>query len=107
MTNTQKLLTMIPKLNAIEFTGLARLLKVKLYKDEKDDEGHFIPCDFNEVLDGVLSSFDKQDRQRKREILRIVKKATTKPIWRAGLRDEQELGLSLGKQGGAPSTGDE
>ena len=80
---TDKLLKMIPNLSAVEFTGLARVLKVKLYKDEKDEDGHFITRDFSDVLKDVLDNFDKQSRERKREILRIVKKASSKSRGRA------------------------
>ena len=107
MTTTQKLLTMIPKMEPVEFIGLARLLKVRLYKDEKDEEGHFVNRPFSEVLEDVMTQFDKLDRTKKREILRLLKKATTKPIWRAGLLDEPGPDLSIGKEGGAPTKGDE
>lgn len=100
MTNTEKLLVIIPKLELVEFMGLARLLGVKLYKDEKDEEGHFINRPFSEVLEDIMVRFDKLDRTKKREILRLLKKATTKPIWRAGLSDEPMLDL-------APTKGDE
>ena len=69
MTNTDKLLTMIPKLQPIEFMGLARLLGVKLYKDEKDEEGHFLNRPFSEVLGDVMARFDRLDRSKKREVL--------------------------------------
>ena len=107
MTNTEKLLVTIPKLELVEFMGLARMLGVKLYKDEKDEDGHFISRPFSEVLDDIMARFDKLDRTKKREILRLLKKATTKPIWRAGLPDEPVLDLSVGKEDGAPTKGDE
>lgn len=78
MTNTQRLFDLIPKLSAIEFIGLARVLGVKLHTDEKDEQDHFIPRDFTSVLNDVLEKFDKQSRQRKREILQLVKKAAKK-----------------------------
>lgn len=78
MTNTERLLDLIPKLGVIEFIGLARILKVQLHTDEKDEEGHFISRDFTSVLSDVLANFDKQERKRKREILQILKKAAKK-----------------------------
>ena len=100
MTNTEKLLVIIPKLELVEFMGLARLLGVKLYKDEKDENDHFIARPFSEVFEDVLASFDKLERKKKREILTLLKKATTKPRWRAGLPDEPVLDLT-------PAKGDE
>lgn len=88
MTNTQKLIEIIPKLSATEFIGLARLLRVGLYKDEKDENDHFIARPFSEVFEDVLASFNKLERKKKREILTLLKKATTKPRWRAGLEDD-------------------
>lgn len=107
MINTEKLLTIIPKLELVEFIGLARMLGVKLYKDEKDEEGHFISRPFGEVLEDIMARFNKLDRTKKREILRLLKKATTKPIWRAGLPDEPMLDLSIGKEDSASANGDE
>ena len=78
MTYTGKLFDLIPNLSAIEFTGLARILKVQLHEDKKDEEGHYISRDFTSVLNDVLANFDKQGRQRKREILQIVKRAARK-----------------------------
>ena len=71
------------------------------------EEGHFISRPFSEVLEDIMTRFDKLDRTKKREILRLLKKATTKPIWRAGLPDEPVLDLSVGKEDGARTKGDE
>lgn len=68
MTATEKLIQMIPKMGAVEFTGLARILKVKLLDIENEKTR-----DFADVLDDVLKSFDCKNREEKREILRIVK----------------------------------
>ena len=77
MTNTEKLFQMIPKLDAVEFTGLARLLKVKLVTENPEDGGRPIHRDFIEVLDEMMGNFDKLDRAKKREVLKLVKKATS------------------------------
>ena len=76
MTNTEKLFQMTPKLDAIEFTGLARLLKVKLVTENPEDGGRPIHRDFIDVLNDMMENFDKLERTRKREILKLVKKAT-------------------------------
>ena len=82
MNNTEKLITLIPKLEAVEFMGLARVLKVKLF-EEKDMsaeklEDKYQPRDFSDVLQDMLGNYNGLNRARKREILRIVKKAATK-----------------------------
>lgn len=81
MTNTETLFNLIPKLSAVEFAGLARVLKVKLYSEEKDENGRFIPRPFTDVLNNIIKNFEKQNRTRKREILQVVKKAVKKPLW--------------------------
>lgn len=72
MKDIDKLIQIIPKLEPIDFIGLARLLKVNLI-EEKD--GKTEPRDFIEVLDDTLKAYECSNRDRKREILRIVKKA--------------------------------
>lgn len=61
------------------FLGVARLLKVKTLKDEKDENGKFLVRDFGEVLDDVISSYVEMPRQRRRELLSILKKANSAP----------------------------
>lgn len=95
MTNTQKLFELIPKLGAVEFTGLARLLGVKLLTDQVDEGGRPIHRDFMEVLEEMMSKYDAQNRERKREILRLVKKATSKSRGRAAHEDIPGLDLAL------------
>ena len=71
MKQIEKLFELIPKLQPIEFIGLARLLKVELLEDEK-------PRSFVAVTEDVLSKFDKLGRAQQRSILRMVKAATKK-----------------------------
>ena len=87
MTNIETLFNLIPKLSAVEFAGLARVLKVKLYSEEKDENGHFIPRPFTDVLNNIMENFEKQDRTRKREILQVVKKAVKKPLWHSSAEE--------------------
>lgn len=80
MKESEKLFNLIPKLDAVEFTGLARLLKVQLL-EEKNPEAEqtkdkYEPRGFVEVLNDVMIAYDKQNRNRKREILKLVKDAT-------------------------------
>lgn len=77
--NSEQLMELIPQLNAVEFAGLARVLKVRLL-DEVNPEAdeikeRFAPRTFSAVLEDIFINFEKQDRKRRREILSIVKKA--------------------------------
>lgn len=82
MSLTEKFFDYIPKLNAVEFTGLARLLKVQLLDEinpqAEQVKDRFAPRPFTDVLDDMLRAFDKQNRKRKKEIIALVK-AATKP----------------------------
>lgn len=78
--NSEKLMDLIPRLSAVEFAGLARVLKVRLM-DEVNPEAEeikdrFAPRKFTEVLEDIFINFEKLDRTRRREILTLVKKAT-------------------------------
>lgn len=75
----------VSKLEAVEFMGLARLLKVQLL--EKDDtaaenvesiKDKYKPRDFHLVFEEVLRNFNGLNRTRKREILKLVKNANKK-----------------------------
>lgn len=94
MNSTEKLFDLIPKLGAIEFAGLARVLKVKLYSEEKDEQDHFIPRPFVDVLNDILANFDALGRERKREILQVVKKASKRPLRRANEEAMKDAGNS-------------
>ena len=77
MKPTDKLLTLISKLNAVEFAGLARVLKVKLL-DEVNPEAdapakRFVARDFSDVLADILKNFELSSRARRREILQLLK----------------------------------
>ena len=56
----------------MDFIGLARLLRVELV--EKVDD-NIEPRDFTVVLNDTLKAYQNANRNKKREILRIVKKA--------------------------------
>ena len=79
MTQNDKLIKLIPKLDAVQFAGLARILKVKLV-EEKNPEGktaadRYQARDFMDVLDAVLKNFRLSTRARRREILQILNAA--------------------------------
>ena len=82
MNSVEQLINLIPKLEAVEFMGLARVLKVKLI-EEKDMsaekmEDKYQPREFTDVFSDMLANYNDLNRARKREILRLVKKAATK-----------------------------
>jgi hypothetical protein len=71
MKDIDRFITLIANLEPVEFMGLARVLKVKLFKDEETRE----PRAFEDVFEEVLERFTKCDRTRKREILKLIKAA--------------------------------
>ena len=77
--NSEKLMDLIPQLNAVEFAGLARILHVKLMDEVNPDaeaiKDRFEPRRFVDVLEDIFINFEKEDRRRRREILTLVKKA--------------------------------
>lgn len=72
MKEIDKLINIIPKLEPVEFMGLARVLKVSLFTGEGESRE---PRDFTDVFEDVLESFSKCGRERRREILKLVKGA--------------------------------
>lgn len=74
MKEIDNFITLIVNLEPIEFMGLAKVLNVNIYKDEKQSE----PREFEEVFEEVLEKFDKCNRARKREILKLLKAARGK-----------------------------
>ena len=79
MSKTDRLIQLIPKLDVITFTGLAKLLGVRLVDDKNPDaktpQERYAPRAFNEVLADVLQNFNDCNRARRREILQIVSAA--------------------------------
>ena len=75
MKTVEKLFDLIPKLEPVQFIGLARLLGVKLIDLEKSDEKGAEPRQFTEVLEDVLRAFEKLNRKRQREVFQLVKQA--------------------------------
>ena len=75
MTQNDKLLKLIPKLDAVQFTGLARILKVKLVEEKNPDGDRYQARDFTDVLGDVLRNFELSTRARRREILQLLNAA--------------------------------
>ena len=82
MKPIEQLISLIPKLEAVEFMGLARVLGVSVIEEAdmtaEKLEDKYKPREFNDVFSDILSHFNKLNRARKREILRLVKIASSK-----------------------------
>lgn len=59
----------------VVFLGVAKILKVELLHEEKDENGVNIPRPFDEIVIDVAEAFYKIGRKRKRELLKIFKDA--------------------------------
>ena len=66
------------KLNPAAIIGVTRLLKVKVfYDDVQDEQGHPMPKSGQSILEDCLVKFYSLNREKRREILKIVKAAAT------------------------------
>lgn len=106
MKPVEKLFSLIPSLDAVEFAGLARLMGIQLLEETNPEaekiKDRFVPRGFLSVLNEMLEKYDKMNRTRKREILSLVKDATKRA--RGPLMAEQLEALSKGKEASAPKT---
>ena len=79
MKNTEKLMRLIVDMRPVEFMGLARLLGAPVMEevnpDATDPKERYKPKSFTDVFEEVLRRFDKLNRSRKREILRLIEKS--------------------------------
>ena len=88
MNNNQALLQEIIKMQPIEFAGLANLLGVQIVQKKgnieftstapespEDVKKNYEARPFADVLEDVMAKYSNLNRQRKREILRLVKKS--------------------------------
>lgn len=77
MKTVEKLFELIPKLEPVEFVGLAHLLGVKLVEETnpstEDAKERYTPRAFTEVLEDLLKKFETLGRGKKREIVKMVK----------------------------------
>ena len=69
-TLTQKFIKEIANIKSPEVVlGVARILKVQLMEDKET------PYDFVKIFSDTVEAFDKADRTRKKELLKILVKA--------------------------------
>lgn len=69
-TLTQKFIKEIANIKSPEvFLGVARILKVQLMEDKET------PYDFVKIFSDTIEAFDKADRARKKELLKILVRA--------------------------------
>ena len=61
-----------------ELLGVASVLGVNLYTDEKDENNHPIPQDGMIIIGEILSKYETLNRDARRNLLKIVKKAGKK-----------------------------
>lgn len=77
----KKFMLLIAKMEPIEFCGLANLLGVKLTEEVEtestDIKDKYKPRDFTDVLADVMQKFDTLNRQKKRELFKLVKKSVS------------------------------
>ena len=82
MKNTEKLMRLIADMRPVEFLGLANLLGAPVMEevnpDATDPKERYKPKSFTDVFEDVLRRFDKLNRSKKREILRLVEKSNSK-----------------------------
>ena len=80
-SSTYQLIQLITKMQPIEFMGLAQLLGARVMRekdpDAQDPKDRYEPLSFADVLEDVCTRFEKLNRKKKREILRLVKKTTS------------------------------
>lgn len=55
------------------FIAVARTLGVELRTTEKDEEGHFIPKPFEDMVCDVVEAFSKAGRREKKDTLKMFK----------------------------------
>lgn len=72
MNLEQKFMEEVSRIKEPEvFIGVARILKVKLMREDADE-----PRPFSDVFNDTVAAFSQTARKRKREILRIMRAAS-------------------------------
>ena len=81
MKQNDKLLKYIAQLEVEEFIGLAKVLKVSLVEEAnpeaEEPAERYTARDFAEVLKDTMDAFSAAPRARRRELLRLLKAATS------------------------------
>lgn len=75
--DTQAFAKALIKLDGASVIGLTRLLKVKVFHDEvKDENGKPLPRSGESIIEDCLVKFHALNRADRRNILKLVKKAS-------------------------------
>ena len=68
--------TLLGKMNVTDFMGLAKLLEVHVFdNDRKDEKGHPMPRPGDAIIEDCIIAFDQSNRKYRRDILTIMRKA--------------------------------
>lgn len=70
MKNKQ-FLRQLTKLEPIEFLGLARLMKIPIMREHKEDE-ELAPREFEEVLADMVQKYETLNRKQRRNLLKML-----------------------------------
>ena len=74
--NVNEFAKLLMNLDGASVIGLTRLLQVKVFYDDiKDDNGHPMPRSGEAIIEDCLVKFHSLNRERRREILRILRAA--------------------------------
>lgn len=73
---TNEFALLLTKLDGASLIGLTRLLQVKVfYDDVKDENGKPMPRSGEQIIEDCLVKFHSLNRERRREILRVLRAA--------------------------------
>lgn len=74
--NVNEFAKLLMNLDGASVIGLTRLLQVKVFYDDiKDDNGHPMPRSGEAIIEDCLVKFHSLNREKRREILRILRAA--------------------------------
>lgn len=85
----EEFISLTSQLSPPELIGVARMLLVEVLLDEKDDNGHRLPKNFEDIYEGILDAFLDKGRKERKEIIRLLR-AAAKENAEAKLRSVQE-----------------
>lgn len=73
---TTKFAKLMGQLSVEEFIGLAKILCVHIFdNNNRDEQGKPTPRQAEEIVEDCLVAFDKLNRSKRREILRVMRAA--------------------------------
>lgn len=77
MNSNSSLMDCIIKMEPLDFAGLARLLGVDIVEEnpDKESENKIVARSFTDVFADVMAKFNMLNRTKKREIIKLIKKA--------------------------------